>query len=139
MPLDWAVPTLGRKYPLKWVSTAVQRGTWGRRVMNLCTSWITAFVNGMFLRSSYVTQLPALTVLPISSCTFSGRNKEWGCIPARKPTPPPDLILVKKMCFSGVGRKRSLKTPEAHFGSLGISSSAGWPTAAWWPWSLCPP
>lgn len=99
MPLGWAVPTLGRKYPLKWVSTAVQRGTWGRRVMNLCTSWITAFVNGMFLRSSYVTQLPALTVLPISSCTFSGRNKEWGCIPARKPTPPPDLILVKKNVF----------------------------------------
>ena len=101
MPLGWAVPTLGRKYPLKWVSTAVQRGTWGRRVMNLCTSWITAFVNGMFLRSSYVTQLPALTVLPISSCTF---------YPSKETNSPSRFDFSKKKCvFPGSGGRGVLK------------------------------
>lgn len=100
------------------MSTAVQRGTWGRRVINLCTSCNTALVKGMFFRSSYVAHVPTLMVLPISSCTFSGRSKESSkkkfrtkkrCVPARQPTP--GFSFGKNILFQ-VWRERILKTPS---------------------------
>lgn len=65
----------------------------------------------MFFLSSYVAQLPALTVLPISSWTFSGRNKQKGCVPARKPTPSLDLVWWEKnkTFFQSLKRERIFK------------------------------
>lgn len=51
-------------------------GTCGRRVTNLCTSWITALVNGFFFRSSKVGKQLGPRIHSISACTFSVRQRK---------------------------------------------------------------